>query len=178
MKGIKYIFTGLLIIGLTGFVYAGEFSRDSSWDEILADDSLKVVFPVISVGNGKFVSYDNLYLDNDKLTTGKTFERAVTYRLTGPDNEPTVTETATMPEVASLNYTNVVCEKVGSEPENKENYAGPLVCYPVESEHKTTVMVSVYKKARDMKYSDNDSRNSEDKFLFSKEYTVPLYAAE
>jgi len=183
MKTIKYIVTSLLIVGLAGFAYAGKLNKDSSWEEILADDSLKAVFPTISVGNGKFVSYDHLFLDNDQLTTGKTFEDAVAYennnseQLNNNNKSPIVIQTTTRQEVAALNYTTEKCDEVSIKPENKESYAGPLVCYPVEGEHQTTIKVSVYKKAENSLNRDTD-RNIEDTFLFKKEYTVPVYTVE
>jgi len=185
MKTIKYIVTSLLIIGLAGFAYAGKVNKDSSWEEILADDTLRVVFPTISVGNGKFVTYDHLFLDNDQLTTGKTFEDAVAYennlseKLIDNDRSPAVIKTAIRQEVAALNYTTEKCDlSVTSFNKDDDDYAGPLVCYPVEGEHKTMVQVSVYKKALNTNNTDRENRNDDDSLLFTKEYTVPVYTVE
>jgi hypothetical protein len=182
MKTFKYIITGLLIIGLAGIANAGKLSKDSSWEEILSNDTLKVVFPTISVGNGKFVSYDHLFLDNDQLTTGKTFEDAVAFEYSNSDRVndrgPTVIQTVSRQEVAALNYTTEKCDEVSIKPEFKETYAGPLVCYPVEGQHETTVNVSVYKKAWNTKSNGNESRSGADTFLFSKKYTIPVYSVE
>ena len=184
MKTLKYIVTGLLMIGLAGFAHAANVTKDSSWDEILSDDSLKVVFPTISVGNGKYVSYDQLFLDKDQLTTGKTFEDAVAFEkitsetVLDSGRSPQVIQTETRQEVAALNYTTEKCDPLSVKPENKSEYAGPLVCYPVEGEHATTVQVSVYKKAWNTNSNDNDRRSNDDMFLFSKAYTIPVYEVE
>jgi len=181
MKTLKYIVTGLLMIGLAGFANAANVNKDSSWEDILSDDSLKAVFPTVSVGNGKFVSYDQLFLDKDQLTTGSTFEDAVasdanlSERLLDSDRAPSVIQTETRSEVAALNYTTEKCDEVSLKPESKDTYAGPLVCYPVEGMHDTTVNVSVYKKVG---HKNDEGRNGENIFLFTKAYTIPVYEVD
>ena len=177
MKKITAIIFGLLFAA--SITHAGAITKDSSWEEILTNPSLKAVFPAISVGNGKFVTYNNLFLDRGKLTTGGTWEDpvAVQHRFSSDDKDraPLVIRTVTRKTETPLNYTGRECTVAVINTSHDSDHLEPMVCNPVTGQHAQTVNVRVFKRA-DQRFASNDTKDhSGDTYLFTKSYTVPVY---
>jgi hypothetical protein len=176
MKKITAIIFGLLFTA--SLTHAGAITKDSSWDDILSDPTLKAVFPAISVGNGKFVSYNNLFLDRDKLTTGGTWEDPVQvqHRTSSDDKDraPAVIRTVTRKTEAPLNYTGRDCTVANVVQGHDSDYVEPMVCNPVTGQHAQTVNVHVFRKVTDRLPHDTKDRSG-DIYLFTKKYSVPVY---
>jgi hypothetical protein len=175
MKKITAIIFGLLFVAT--FSHAGAIDKNSSWDDILADDSLRVAFPSISVGNGKFVTYNHLFLDRDRLTTGKDWEDAAQvqnrHSADDKDRAPKVIRTITRKTEAPLNYIGRDCTPASIREGHDSDHVEPLVCNPVTGEHPLSVEVQVYKKGGARHAHDTKDGNA-DQLLFTKTYSVPV----
>jgi hypothetical protein len=66
--------TLLLFIGLTGLAQASVINSNSTWEEIKADKSIKVSYPLVQVGHGMSSTLDNFYIEYEMLKTGRTWE--------------------------------------------------------------------------------------------------------
>ena len=170
MKKIVTLLTGLFL--MASLSHAAGLNQDSSWEEILSDDTVKAVFPIVSVGNGKFVTYDHLFLDQNALTTGKTWQDTVEWtRFDSLNSErgPIALRTVTREAVAPLNYSATKCINLIPDTSNSDRTL--LVCHPVAEKHSTTVNVKVYKLRKTAGPKD-DKGNI---YLFTKKYSVPKF---
>jgi hypothetical protein len=175
MKKIISITLGVLLTATLTF--AGNLTQDASWEEILTDPTLKAVFPAISVGNGKYVTYNHLFLDRDRLTTGQDWEDAVEvqnrHSADDKDRAPKVIRTITRKTEAPLNYIGRDCTPASIREGHDSDHVEPLVCNPVTGEHPLSVEVQVYKKGGARHAHDTKDGNA-DQLLFTKTYSVPV----
>ena len=162
MKKMMTYAAALLLVATN--VFAGQITQNSSWEEIKADPTLKVVYPVIAADGGVFATYDNFHVEGNQLKSGKTYTKDVSWDTAGADDRRVNVKTVTADLTAPVNYTYNEVQSFSVDHDGDDISRGPFV--KVQAKHETTMMASVYKKVANEKKSD--------RFLFSKPFAIAV----
>jgi hypothetical protein len=153
--------TLLLFIGLTGLAQANVINSSSSWDEIKADKTLKVSYPMVQVGHGMSSTIDNFYIEDEMLKTGRTWEDDSKFTIDREGDSVSLEKTTRNIETPrAYTYNKAVAWELDKDDSMVVAKTEKTQGYIPETHY-----VSVYKKS-----ADEDKENT---FLFKKAYTIP-----